>query len=285
MENQLTPGELIREMRLKNGWTQKKLGELIGVRQNRISKLEKGQRPVSETEWQQLSPYLESQDDLPTRRKLPYPAELWRVRPPEAYLQGDVTLSSRVNRARKTFGNIVDRCLRAIYKRDDAPLSIKFLNDACLDSGDEGMLWLLGLAGEGRACWYALSKAGFRRHRVVDAALKKTISDIRRPCLEINRDKYAVLMFPQVRLQTARAWYRLDALCCVRKGNKRCWINVEVDGPGHDPESDGPRQRHIGLPTLRYTRADLKRQDFLETMERHLLDVLAANSEPQDSVS
>lgn len=270
-------------MRINKGWSQDKLAEAMGIQQSRISKLELGQRPISEDEWLRLCHHLQSSGTLPKRRPLPYPEPSWRVRPPELFLQGDVPLSARVNRARKTFGSEVDRCLRVIRQRDDATLSFKFLNDACLDSGDEGMFWLLALAGGGRACWYPLSKAGFRQHRAVDASGNRSVSDLRLPCLEASREESSLLMFPQVRLDVRRAYYRLDALCCVRSGKRRCWVNLEIDGQGHDPEFDAQRQAHLDLPTVRLTRADLKRPDLLDEMERRLLKALDTATGEEES--
>ena len=261
-------------MRKQKGLSQNKLAKLTGLRQSRISQIESGDRPISEDDWSRLCIHLEGSEPLPARPALPYPDPSWRERPPQLSLQGDVPLDTRINRARKIYGSTIDRCLNVILRRDDSALSLKFLNEACLDSADETTLWLLCLAGAGRACWYALSKAGFRNHRVMDAAWKKTISDVRIPGLEIKRETCMLLLFPQVRLETSRARYRLDALCCVKIARQKCWVNLEVDGTGHDAEFDTQRQTHLGLPTVRFTRSALRRPDFLELMERRSLEAL-----------
>ncbi len=110
---------------------------------------------------------------------------------------------------------------------------------------------------------------------MVDPKTKAIISDLRLPCLQFASTSCKWLLFPQVTLDARKALYRLDALACVIHDGQRHWIDVEVDGPGHDSAFDKEREGLLGVATLRIDRNDLRRRDMLEVLEQRLLPLLA----------
>lgn len=278
-----TIGEQIRALRKKKGWSQDRLGQQTGLSQSRISKLESGSRYPTSQEWTVLRQHLGIAPGAPfvPKRPLPYPESGWRVPPPDYHCIGDVPLSSRVYKACKSFGALADRSLLAIRKHSNRELVFRFLNEACLDSGHEAMFWLHALSAGGSPCWYAPSKAGFRQHRLVERGTqRKTVTDLRLPCLELKREGLALLLFPQVTVDTRRAYYRLDALACVTNGKKRCWVNIEIDGAGHDGEFDLERERALNLPAVRLNRDDLACEAMFEELLGRLRRCLETDLAP-----
>lgn len=271
--NNKTLGEELRYRRKLRGLTQPDLARRTGIAQARISKLELDKRLPSNAEWHSLRHHLALPQVFRTEKiPLPFPLPCWRVSREELALVKEMPLSSRIYRAQKSFGSLFCEKLDLVNQRDDHPLPTRFLNQACLDSGHEAMFWLHGLSAGGRPCWYAPLKAGFRQFPILDrSAAQKVVGDVRQPCLEIVREGYGLLLFPQVTVQTRRGCYRLDVLVCILRGKKRCWANVEIDGGGHDGEFDREREDNLRLPTLRLTKAHLANTDMLAALEARLV--------------
>lgn len=271
-----TTGQLLRKRRESRGLSQRKVEQLTGIPQYLLSRFENNKRPPTQKEWDLLRHLL----GLPARapeppKARPRPSPCWKVPAPALSSAGMKAFSARAFRARQSFSRQWERAFAVVRSRADASLSLRFLNDAALDSGHEAMFWVLALAEGGKACWYAPCRAGFRKFVIVDRSEKRRVaSDVRHPCLEIVRDDYKLLLFPQMRVLRRSSLYILDALACVRSGPRRLWANVEIDGGGHDGEFDHLRQEHLGLPTLRLRKADLAAPQALRNVEKRLLELL-----------
>ena len=266
-----TVGQQLRQLREQRGISQRELSRLTGISQGQISKLERGRARPGEREWLLLREHLGLPRTAPPERLArPFPSTTFRAPRPQARGAGEVSFEARYYRARKVFGPLADSCLRKIRARRDAPLALQFLNEALLDSSYEAMFWMLLLAEEGRPCWYALLKAGFRSHRVVDRR-RRTAGDSRQPCMQLGR---SVLLFPQVHLDARKAYYRLDVLALVTRDRRRLWVNIEIDGSGHMGDLDEQRQADLGLPTLRLGKSHLVKFGVVEWLIPRLLGQL-----------
>ena len=82
------------------------------------------------------------------------------------------------------------------------------------------------------------------------------------------------MLFPQLTLDTRKAYFRLDATLCMRDGRQRVWMNIEIDGAGHDGEFDAERQRLLGMPTIRLDRQALLTEDLVTMLATRLRAVL-----------
>jgi transcriptional regulator with XRE-family HTH domain len=272
----MTIGERLRTLRGQKNRSQRYLSKQTGISQTRISQIEDGRQHPTKKEWEQLQRSLGAvATPLPVKLQRPYPNQAWATNRPELSWTVEAPVNARIYRARKSFGPIFDKLLSRVAGREDAPLSFRFLNDAGLDSGDEAAFWIHGFAVGGRACWYSPVRAGFRSLPIVDGPEeRKVIGDLRHPCLEILRANYGILLFPQLRLITRRGFYRLDALACIRRGRKRCWVNIEIDGGGHDGEFDAERESQLRLPTIRLRKSHLADPAMFASLEQRLLDIL-----------
>jgi hypothetical protein len=96
------------------------------------------------------------------------------------------------------------------------------------------------------------------------------LSDARFPCLEVEVDGFPFLAFPQLSVMTRHGIYRLDVLVGVMVEQSRVWINLEIDGGGHDNRYDLERQRNLDLPTARLTEQELKAPDCFGLAIRRL---------------
>lgn len=273
--NKHTFGSLLRATRKKHNLSQTALGAEVGLSQSRLSQFESDSRSPTPEEWQRLRECLNlDPNDLPAKLLLPYPDPIWRVALPELSLAGERPLSTRHHAARKTYGAIVDRRLAQAKSQTDPVLVEKFLNQASTESGHEYFLWVQLLAIGGKPCWLAPVRAGFRALGIVDRHSKRAINDLRHPCLQAAGPGADWLLFPQPTLDARRTYYRLDALAVLRYGGERHWIDLELDGQGHNPEWDDERQRLLSLPTVRLSTAEIATPDIMATLEAKAFEVL-----------
>ena len=260
--NNRTVGARIRQARLTHQWTQRLLAAATEISPARLSQLETDRRYPTVEEWRRLKSILPLGRYQPLGPGLPFPLRPWRAIPPPLNRVMVRPLCKRLAAARHRFGLLADRALSELSQRDDAAWCERFLHQASLDSGHELLFWTRLLVEGARPVWYAPAKAGYRRLTIVDSETLANVSDIRHPCLEFVRRGYLALIFPQVTVSTGRAQFRLDALACLRRGRHRYWLNLEVDGEGHDCAYDSYRQSLLGLQALRLTPADLAASDF-----------------------
>lgn len=111
-------------------------------------------------------------------------------------------------------------------------------------------------------------RAGFRTLAVLDPKTLRQIGDLRAPCLELAEENW--LIFPQLTVDTRKSVYRMDALLCWKGSNPRLWVNIEIDGLGHNPRFDLSRQQELGLPTVRIGPAELAADQIVPVL-RHKL--------------
>jgi hypothetical protein len=176
--------------------------------------------------------------------------------------------------AKKSFGALAVRRATEAASLHDPVLIARFLSESSLDSGHEHRLWTDLMADGGAPCWFRPLKAGFDALCVVDSSSKRNLSDRRLACLDLAGKIFDWLLWPQVTLDARQAYYRLDALACVHRDGERHWLNVEVDGEGHDSEFDERRALHLGLLTVRLKRADLATPHILERLEPKVVELL-----------
>ena len=261
-------GKLIRKARRRRNWTQTAVSRSTAICQGRLSQIENGQRLPSEPELERLRVLLGLETREIQKADLPYPSKSWRVAPPVAFSRSEHPVQARFHAARKRFGPLLFQNLCRVQHRPDHRLSQCFLEQAGLDSGYEYLFWLRLLAVGGQACWIAPVKAGFRQKSIVDSKTKCFVGDVRHPAIELIRGKFACLFFPQPTVETRGRYYRLDALVCYRHDRRRLWVDLEIDGLGHDSAFDDERQNFLGLRTVRLSPSDLISEEFLENLER-----------------
>ena len=247
------------------------------IKADRMSRFERGTRYPTPEEWQRLDALLDLGCYQPPPDE-PAPPANWKPDPPLLCWEGDKPLSSRVYAARCTFGPPVDATFEDVLSRDDAEVVEHFLHRSCLDSGHEYYFWLMLLGLGGLPRWFSPLKAGYRTHSIVDRRTGRVAGDLRHPCLLLEAAGAKLLLFPQVTLQTRKGQYRLDALVCVKVGQRRFWVDIEIDGGGHDAKFDLQRQRILGLPTLRFNEADLRRSDFSELFKERMTSLIKART-------
>lgn len=263
-----TPGARIKSARSQTEYSQTELGQLAGISQSRLSALENERRPPSADEWQRLARWLPLGPlDSPSTLSLPLPRSIWRVRQKELSAFGQCPPSVRELAAKKSFGQVAVQRQAEAERLHDPALVARFLSEAGLDSGHEHRMWVDLMAEGGKPCWFRPLKAGFDRLCVVDRDTRRNASDRRLACLDAAGPNTDWLLWPQVTLDARQAYYRLDALAKVCMGDLSLWLDLEIDGEGHDSQFDQRRSLHLGLPTLRLLRAELCRPNVLALLE------------------
>lgn len=66
----------------------------------------------------------------------------------------------------------------------------------------------------------------------------------------------------------------------MRVERTKVWINVDVNGEGHDGREDVRRTKLVGLPRLAVTPDRLQRRDFLEWFVKELSTTALGTLEP-----
>ncbi len=237
----------------------------------RLTQLEKGHRFPSREEWKELSRHI-SLGPYPARCKLPAPQERWAADLPRSSTP-ERSLTVRLASARATFETEFERLELVVQSRKDFRACREFLESTALDSGDEAFFYLRLLAEGALPCAFSPLRAGYRTFPVIDSDTRRVVGDVRRPCLELIDEQQESLIFPQVPLLVANRIFRLDALVCARCPRQRIWIDLEIDGPGHDFTQDRRRELQLRMPTLRVGRSQLSEPNFIANLVRLISEI------------
>ncbi|MEW6278352.1 MAG: helix-turn-helix transcriptional regulator [Candidatus Eremiobacterota bacterium] len=277
----------LRRERQKRGWTQKQLAQRAGLARTAITDLELARQRPTPQRVQRLAAALaipvsvlgEPLPRNPVGRPNWMHSDLWRLfgRQRGRYrLDRERESWVRLRAARKECPWLFDQLLRSALVTRPRTEILDFLHYASCDSGIEALGWLHLLASKAVVVSYvALTHLGWCRFPVVDLS-GKLVGHRLWPVLV--SEPYPCALFPQVRVQTPEV-YRLDFLALVRIANRTLELDVEIDGSGHDPASDGRRERALGIRAVRFTREEVASADFLH----RLIDRLRVEAEALDA--
>lgn len=268
-----TLGSLLQKSRKRKRLRQIDLSLQTGIPRERISHIENNRRPPNNDEWTTLARAL----GLPRAYKRlpkPFPSHRWRADTLRLASKGERSAEVRRQAAARTFGGAaIDRLVEGMNRRADAAVCHRFLEAARLESGLEYVFWARLLEEGAKPVWFAPSRAGFRRLMVIDSESLLNVSDLRHPCLEIASDGWSALLFPQLTVDARKARFRLDGLVGLDGPGGRSWLNIEVDGPGHDEEYDLRRSRLLEMEAIRLRPSDLSASDLTQRLWNHLRSV------------
>lgn len=269
-------GDIVRERREKLGIPQKLLAERCGISAKRLHDLELCRRQCRPDEWKSIAKVL----DLNPRRFTDPPPfrkarRNWRVRPPSLKRRSERSINARIWAAKRENPDLVHILLKRLEARGDSHFTHRFLREACLESGTEFLFWLQLLAlGGATTTWQSPLRCGFRSRFIVDPGSEKYIGDLRFPCLEAKLAGVHSLHFPQVSVQTRKGLFRLDSLVKIMAKKSSLWVDLEIDGRGHNARFDFDREQALRLTTVRVCEQDLLREDFLEELGAKLGSLL-----------
>ncbi len=272
----------LKWLRKHHKLTQAALARKIGKKRGRISALENGRRPPNASElnaFEQL--FRVDRAGLGTlARKVP---RVRKTRRKAVYRDFNATLPEpqrppgprtwvRLRATLRAYGQQGKALLAPIRKRRDRPAVNQFLHAADTGSRDELML-LLHLLGDGaRFEELAIQRLGYRELAILDHT-RRIVGDRPFPALVLPD----VILFPQVtvRLRERPPNYphdhaTLDLLALVKVLDRTQWVNVDVNGGGHDGREDEIRADLIGLPRLVVTPVELARPDCARWFEKAL---------------
>ncbi len=268
-------GDRIRTARLKKQWGQPTLARLAKMTPPRLSNLENNHRHPTFHEWHRLSQHLDLGPYvwLGGERR-PGVAKQWRASLPPLGRGPHQDISARYHSALATFGPLAEETSKLLSQRPDVTTCERFLHQAMLDSGHEYLLWTRILACGAQPSWASPLKAGFRSLSVIDSGTKMAAGDLKHPCLEWQSDEFSALFFPQVTVDTRKAYYRLDGLVCLLGEGYRLWVDLELDGEGHVGSFDQVRSRRLGLPRVQLLSEELLAPDFAELLNSKFLPLV-----------
>lgn len=260
-------GEAIRSERKRRGWSQKQVQSLVQIDRRRLSDLELGKRVPSAEESRLLSEIgLLQKANAPRRPTNLQLSSSWLERPLQYRPKPSRPVKVRIAAALKRYGSwinlLVSRLGHGSYRRERE----EFLNQACVESGTELAFWLELLTLGSRPCRLPPCRTGFRTLPVLHPTTLSVQSDARHPCLEGQLDGLEFLAFPQLTVLARGRVYRLDSLFGFKVGKTKVWLNVEIDGAGHDVHRDLERERDLGLLAVRITDRDLQARLAMSTL-------------------
>ena len=241
--------------------TQLEAQEMCGIDRRRLSLFETGKGAPTTDELARLKAagLLEKRAAMPQEVKRNYISR-WGDRLPAPSREPAHPLNARIAAAKARFGDSMERALGRLGAGEERLRALDFLTHSCSDSSTETFVSVSLLAAGASPLWIAPSRAGFRLLPILDRKTRHIISDLRHPCLEHTLGALQICVFPQLTVLASKGrHFRLDALVGVRLKHRRVWVNLEIDGSGHDNHGDDERQKLIGLPTVRINDADLRK--------------------------
>lgn len=170
---------------------------------------------------------------------------------------------------RDRFGEVLKVLGPRLDARPDRREAERFLRDFPADSADEAVLALHLAASCPRRARASPASLGFFAHAVIDPDRRVVVGHRRRLAFGTEFQGAVFAFLPQVAVRPEETII-MDLLAGVREGTTS-WIDVEVDGSGHDPLRDKRRAELLGLPVLRLDSSMLFVKDFMPRYLRTLL--------------
>ena len=259
-------GNQIKERRIALDLTQAELGARIGRSHKRISEFELETRAPDPEAKIALCRVL----NLPafsTETEL-LPALCRHLVKPRFYVRpGERSTEHRLWAARTRapeWAHRINDCL--------VPKRKALLNLCASDSCWEALILAHLMATSARQVSVQLLAEGYYQHVVLHPTDRLPAGHLRFPALSVQWGEESLLFVPQVPLRTMEgAEFTPDFLVGVRGKGPSKWIDLEVDGEGHDGSGDRYRMNLLGMRTVRYRPAQIRARDFVETLFSDLL--------------
>lgn len=253
---------ILRDARLRLAKTLRELAHLCEIPAQRLSDYERGASQPPFAEASRLEQGLEI-PVVPSRRESVPFGILRRVTRPNPYELPPVDKHAWV-RARSYWADSTRNLkisqrklnwLRACFPCDSAP-------EAHLD---------LALAAESRVGRANPHTCGFRHQGIVDIH-GRPLGERRLPFLYWQRRELHCILWPQINVKPNNQPFRLDMLVAARWKRKFSWIDLELDGPDHDPKKDAYRRELLQMPEIRLPVQLMTRPNILDVLEARLIE-------------
>lgn len=250
----------IRKRREELGLSQERLGREVGISRRRVSELESGMflpRPELARRLEEALRVM----GMPDKSQVLSARALRRMARARPFELNEVNVEPW-QRVEVHFAGL----LRQLKVPEGVGAWMRrFL--AC-ESGHEGLALYQMVAAGARPFWLSPHSGGYRRLAILDER-GEALGERPLPGLHWQCDRLETLLWPQVRLMNG---FRLDWLVRARRGERRQWLGVELDGPLHKLERDAMRDRMVGLRMLRVPLSEVKSLNLARFLEARLLD-------------
>jgi transcriptional regulator with XRE-family HTH domain len=250
-----TPDEILKKTRKQQGLTLQKLGAEVGIDFRRLSEYERAVvRPdlggatrlahrLALPVWKLLEPAIPWEPNCESNFRQRTEWEQPRDRPTQV----------RIGQAYKRYPDLMRYLSLLGPAWGDA-----FLRTLVCDSAEELLGWQHALTLDVRPGRVRPQMVGFDAMPVRDPESKRAVGHRHFPCLAVQN----ILLIPQLPVYTQGQYYRLDAAVKVGK----VWVNLEIDGPGHDTSKDFIRASNIDLPSVRFGVDQLIQRNFADVL-------------------
>ncbi len=275
----------LKEERTRRGWTQAELARRTGMTRSQISHLESSSLcPTYQQRASLLSAMHLPKDTLGYARPLSKPGgwprwlrgDLWErflKRPGRYRLDRDRENWTRLRAGKKQYRRIYDQLSAACQLKHGRQVLRDLFHFGCIESGLEAIAIFQTLL-TGIVSYVPLSRLGWRRMPVVEHPSGDIVGDRLWPVIVIEQP-FLCALFLQVRLQVPEnTHYRLDFLACVKLEDGLHWVDIEVDGTGHDPTKDKIRTAQLRLPRVTLEEDDVLATDFPSRLQQKILQAI-----------
>ena len=244
--------------------TQAELGAAIGQSDKRISDYESLRRIPTRETVVQICRVL-GLDVVPETPRLPTPAQ--HLCPPRVYRRPGKRSTQEA--IWSLFGKAPEL---AWLKKFLSPQVKALLNEYPADSGWEAAVHLFLVAAKAEFVRVRPQEEGFYQHVVLHPFDEMPAGHLQFPAFSLEWRGRLLMFIPQVKVKAEGYNFDLDFLVGLRRRRQPHWVNVEIDGEGHDSSGDPFRTRCVNMPTLRYRPPHIRSKDFLEVVLNAILE-------------
>jgi hypothetical protein len=246
-----TPSTLLKAQRNTLGLSLRELALPTGIDWRRLSDFELGLRRPDADQAERLAQALSLQRNQVLEVPIPFDGTVekrfrerhrWRV-------PADRPTSVRVAAAYAKYPEVMRR-----LAFDAPPWAETFMTHLVCGSAEELLHWQHCFTIDPKPARVRPQVAGYVAKHVVDPLSGESVGMHRFHCLVIK----GLLFIPQVSVKINKQTFTMDALVKVGK----TWVNLEIDGPGHDTSRDALRTAALDMPTIRWNLADLLSLDY-----------------------
>lgn len=253
---------ILRELRLKRGYTQEELGSACGVPAQRICDYENGRRQPPP----RIAALLAEKLNLSVPSSFGIPAKLRAFTgvPGSEIIQVD-DAPSWASCSTDTYRDVRARL-------DPAALPpLAFREITRVDVNAEDIVWHTLCAAGAQPCALSPLLCGFSAHFVVEPS-GVGLGLRSKAAFYLDYGSWDVVILPQISLLVRSTIVRLDGLARLNITRGGPWLALEFDGSvHHGREWDSIRDARLGFPVLRFPNSCILAPGFEETLKFRLL--------------
>jgi transcriptional regulator with XRE-family HTH domain len=282
-----TIGNRIKALRLEQGLDQRELARMAGLSSARLCEFERGARSPGSEALASIA-YALGVDVETLARNTDWLAEEQRARLRSLSSQVvrefsressyrppcDRDMSTQLRKAYAKYPERVRALLDRIRTREDEVMQLRMLSTVVAGSSLEAVVHL-ALLVLGLLVLVAPEALGFRKHPVVNPKTREGVGDRTVPAYRVTLSGRPCILIPQVSLACRKHAWTVDFLGAIIDSRGHVtWFYIEIDGEGHDRQSDRIKEEDIDLPMIRLDERTILDDNLLLELESRIAGLI-----------